>query len=88
MSPHLQFTIMCSGNSESKRRDCFTSARTLGTRSAQHQAGWSAALVKRRGSTVLELGSRPTFVGGDLLEVADKLIAYTSHLRSSKLWRG
>jgi 2-haloacid dehalogenase len=38
-------------------------------------AGWGAALIKRPGNEVLEVGPQPTFVGSDLKVVADKLIA-------------
>jgi 2-haloacid dehalogenase len=38
-------------------------------------AGWGAALIKRPGNDVLEVGPQPTFVGSDLDAVADLLIA-------------
>jgi 2-haloacid dehalogenase len=38
-------------------------------------AGWGAALIRRPGNDVLEVGPQPTFVGSDLNVVADLLIA-------------
>jgi 2-haloacid dehalogenase len=38
-------------------------------------AGWAAALIKRVGNDLLGVGPQPNFVGGDLDEVADQLIA-------------
>jgi 2-haloacid dehalogenase len=38
-------------------------------------AGWDAALVKRAGNDVLAIGPQPHFVGDDLDDVADQLIA-------------
>jgi 2-haloacid dehalogenase len=38
-------------------------------------AGWEAALVKRIGNDVLEVGPQPQIVGDDLNDVADQLIA-------------
>jgi 2-haloacid dehalogenase len=38
-------------------------------------AGWGAALLKRPGNDVLEVGPQPTFVGSDLNAAADQLIA-------------
>jgi len=38
-------------------------------------AGWEAALVKRVGNDVLEVGPEPQIVGDDLNDVADQLIA-------------
>jgi 2-haloacid dehalogenase len=38
-------------------------------------AGWQAALIKRVGNDVLEVGPQPHIVGGDLDDVADQLIA-------------
>ncbi|SDT54695.1 haloacid dehalogenase type II [Bradyrhizobium canariense] len=38
-------------------------------------AGWNAALVKRVGNDVLGVGPQPQFVGDDLNDVADQLIA-------------
>ena len=37
-------------------------------------AGWRAALIKRPGNEVLEVGPQPTFVGADLAEIADVLV--------------
>jgi len=44
-------------------------------------AGWGAALIKRPGNEILEVGPQPTFVGSDLKAVADLLIA--KYTRSS-----
>jgi 2-haloacid dehalogenase len=38
-------------------------------------AGWEAALIKRSGNDVLGVGPQPHFVGTDLDDVADQLIA-------------
>jgi 2-haloacid dehalogenase len=38
-------------------------------------AGWQAALIKRVGNDVLDVGPQPQIVGNDLNEVADQLIA-------------
>ena len=38
-------------------------------------AGWGAALIKRLGNDVLEVGPQPQIVGNDLTDVADQLIA-------------
>jgi 2-haloacid dehalogenase len=38
-------------------------------------AGWKAALIKRVGNDVLGVGPQPQFVGADLNDVADQLIA-------------
>jgi 2-haloacid dehalogenase len=38
-------------------------------------AGWGAALIKRPGNDVLEVGPQPTFVGSDLSAVSDWIIA-------------
>jgi 2-haloacid dehalogenase len=38
-------------------------------------AGWEAALVKRVGNDVLDVGPQPQIVGDDLNDVADQLIA-------------
>jgi len=38
-------------------------------------AGWQAALIKRVGNDLLGVGPQPNFVGRDLNEVADQLIA-------------
>ena len=38
-------------------------------------AGWQAALIKRVGNDVLGVGPQPHFVGNDLNDVADQLIA-------------
>jgi 2-haloacid dehalogenase len=38
-------------------------------------AGWESALIKRVGNEILEVGPQPQFVGDNLDEVADQLIA-------------
>jgi 2-haloacid dehalogenase len=38
-------------------------------------AGWGAALIKRPGNDILGVGPQPTFVGADLNDVANQLIA-------------
>jgi 2-haloacid dehalogenase len=38
-------------------------------------AGWEAALIKRVGNDLLGVGPQPQFVGNDLNDIADKLIA-------------
>jgi 2-haloacid dehalogenase len=38
-------------------------------------AGWEAALIKRVGNDVLGVGPQPHFVGADLNDIADQLIA-------------
>jgi len=38
-------------------------------------AGWQAALIKRPGNDVLGVGPQPQFIGNDLNDVADQLIA-------------
>jgi 2-haloacid dehalogenase len=38
-------------------------------------AGWSAAFIRRPQNAVLAVGPQPTFVGKDLADVADQLIA-------------
>jgi 2-haloacid dehalogenase len=38
-------------------------------------AGWQAALIRRAGNDLLEVGPQPQFVGDDLNDVADQLIA-------------
>ena len=37
-------------------------------------AGWDAALIKRVGNDVLDVGPQPSIVGGDLSDVADQII--------------
>jgi 2-haloacid dehalogenase len=46
-------------------------------------AGWGAALIKRPGNDVLEVGPQPTFVGSDLIAVADLLIARYAGVRTA-----
>jgi 2-haloacid dehalogenase len=41
-------------------------------------AGWGAALIKRQGNDVLEVGPQPQMVGRDLDEVVDQLIERAS----------
>jgi 2-haloacid dehalogenase len=38
-------------------------------------AGWQAALIRRAGNDVLEVGPQPQIVGNDLNDIADQLIA-------------
>ena len=38
-------------------------------------AGWGAALIKRAGNDLLDVGPQPQLVGRDLNDVADQLIA-------------
>jgi 2-haloacid dehalogenase len=38
-------------------------------------AGWKAALIRRAGNDVLEVGLQPQIIGDDLNDVADQLIA-------------
>jgi 2-haloacid dehalogenase len=38
-------------------------------------AGWEAALIKRVGNDVLGVGPQPNFIGNDLNDVADQIIA-------------
>jgi 2-haloacid dehalogenase len=38
-------------------------------------AGWGAALIRRPGNEILSVGPQPTFVGADLNDVANQLIA-------------
>jgi 2-haloacid dehalogenase len=38
-------------------------------------AGWEAALIKRAGNDVLDVGPQPQIIGNDLDDVADQLIA-------------
>lgn len=42
-------------------------------------AGWGAALIKRPGNDILEVGPQPTFIGNDLNDVANQLIARFVH---------
>lgn len=43
-------------------------------------AGWGAALIKRPGNDLFEVGPQPSFVGSDLSAVADLLIAKYARL--------
>ena len=47
---------------------------TIGARGA----GWNAALIKRPGNDVLDVGPQPQFVGRDLTEIAEQLIQHYS----------
>jgi 2-haloacid dehalogenase len=48
-------------------------------------AGWEAALIRRVGNDVLEVGPQPQIVGDDLNDVADQLIArHTAKQQSSR----
>jgi 2-haloacid dehalogenase len=53
---------------------CMIACHTWDTLSAV-AAGWQAALIKRVGNDVLGVGPQPQFVGSDLNDVADQLIA-------------
>jgi len=53
---------------------CLTACHTWDTLGAV-AAGWQAALIKRVGNDLLGVGPQPQFVGRDLNEVADQLIA-------------
>jgi 2-haloacid dehalogenase len=55
-------------------RFCLIACHTWDTIGAV-AAGWEAALIKRVGNDVLEVGPQPQIVGNDLSEVADQLIA-------------
>jgi 2-haloacid dehalogenase len=47
----------------------------LGRADEGQAAGWEAALIKRVGNHVLEVGPQPQIIGNDLNDVADQLIA-------------
>ena len=53
---------------------CLVACHTWDTLGAV-AAGWEAALVKRSGNDVLDVGPQPQIVGDDLNDVADQLIA-------------
>jgi 2-haloacid dehalogenase len=53
---------------------CLIASHTWDTLGAV-AAGWQAALIKRVGNDVLSVGPQPTYVGKDLDDVADQLIA-------------
>jgi 2-haloacid dehalogenase len=53
---------------------CLIACHTWDTLGAA-AAGWQAALIKRVGNDVLGVGPQPNFVGNDLNDVADQLIA-------------
>ena len=53
---------------------CLIASHTWDTLGAV-AAGWQAALIKRVGNDVLDVGPQPQFVGRDLGDVADQLIA-------------
>jgi 2-haloacid dehalogenase len=64
-------------------RFCLVACHTWDTLGAV-AAGWEAALIKRVGNDVLEVGPQPQIVGNDLDEVADQLIArHKGRLRDS-----
>jgi 2-haloacid dehalogenase len=46
-----------------------------GTHCRAVAAGWKAALIRRSGNDLLGVGPQPQFVGADLNDVADQLIA-------------
>jgi 2-haloacid dehalogenase len=57
---------------------CMVACHTWDTLGAV-AAGWQAALIRRCGNDVLDVGPQPDIVGDDLNDVADRLIArYTS----------
>jgi 2-haloacid dehalogenase len=58
----------------SPSRLCLIACHTWDTLGAV-AAGWEAALIKRVGNDVLGVGPQPQIVGGDLNDVADRLIA-------------
>jgi 2-haloacid dehalogenase len=53
---------------------CLVACHTWDTLGAV-AAGWEAALIKRAGNDVLEVGPQPQIVGNDLNDVANQLIA-------------
>jgi 2-haloacid dehalogenase len=53
---------------------CLIASHTWDTLGAV-AAGWQAALIKRVGNDVLDVGPQPQFVGADLEDVASQLIA-------------
>ncbi|MGC1301192.1 MAG: haloacid dehalogenase type II [Caulobacteraceae bacterium] len=53
---------------------CLIASHTWDTLGAV-AAGWQAALIKRVGNDVLSVGPQPNYVGQDLDDVADQLIA-------------
>jgi 2-haloacid dehalogenase len=55
-------------------RFCLIACHTWDTLGAV-AAGWEAALIRRVGNDVLEVGPQPQIVGDDLNDVADQLIA-------------
>jgi len=55
-------------------RLCLIACHTWDTLGAV-AAGWEAALIKRAGNDVLDVGPQPQIVGNDLNDVADQLIA-------------
>jgi len=55
-------------------RFCLIACHTWDTLGAV-AAGWQAALIKRSGNDVLSVGPQPNYVGHDLDDVADQLIA-------------
>jgi 2-haloacid dehalogenase len=55
-------------------RSCLIACHTWDTLGAV-AAGWRAALIKRSGNDVLDVGPQPQIVGNDLDDVANQLIA-------------
>jgi 2-haloacid dehalogenase len=53
---------------------CLIACHTWDTLGAV-SAGWNAALILRKGNAPLEVGPQPAFIGRDLDDVADQLIA-------------
>ncbi|MGA9796663.1 MAG: haloacid dehalogenase type II [Rhizomicrobium sp.] len=56
------------------RQLCLIACHTWDTLGAI-AAGWDAALIRRSGNDVLEVGPQPSIVGNDLNDIADQLIA-------------
>jgi 2-haloacid dehalogenase len=53
---------------------CMIACHTLDTIGVQG-AGWEAGLIKRVNNDVLETAAQPQYIGKDLVEVADQIIA-------------
>ena len=53
---------------------CLVACHTWDTLGAV-AAGWNAALIRREGNDLLEVGPQPQIVGADLDDVANQLIA-------------
>jgi 2-haloacid dehalogenase len=59
---------------------CLVACHTWDTLGAA-AAGWEAALVKRIGNDILQVGPQPRIVGSDLIDVADQLIVRQANQR-------